>query len=89
MQKLEVQAELVKADLINIDIPSDNMTIICPVSNEPLYDIDNKGYKTYHAEHGQCKKCSLDYHIDELKTFGITKSAWPVRYNGYICKGCY
>ena len=89
MQKLEEEFQTLQFENMYESQNTISMTMYCQRSGKALFNINEKGQKKYLAEHGRCKRCNYDFHIDEMVTHGMTKSAWPMRYNGYTCKGCY
>lgn len=68
--------------------PNDEITITCPVTNEELYILKD-GVMKYLSEHGLCKKCGTDYHVKHLRSKGMERCQWPIRYMGFTCKTCW
>ncbi|MBM08052.1 MAG: hypothetical protein CMF69_00510 [Magnetovibrio sp.] len=64
------------------------MTVACPVTNIPIYDMDKEGNTFYLDSHGTCNNTGLDYHLSalEIPDEEIKCDPWPVRYYGYYSK---
>ena len=78
-----------QTEVHNIKYPdNDEITISCPVTNIELYTVKN-GVMKYLSEHGPCKKCGNEYHISHLRSKGMERSEWPIRYRGFTCKTCW
>ena len=69
---------------IRFNSPNDLATVTCPVTNIPLYNMDNDNNTFYLASHGTCEMSGIDYHVSALNIpSGIVDSELPIRYYGY------
>ena len=69
------------------DSPNETVTVFCPATNNPIYDMDKNNNTYYHASHGTCTRTGMDFHIDALEMpENVASQNYPVRYFGYHSK---